>query len=227
MNPLFALAFILVVAATTSFPLTCSVSRQRYQLQSGNAGNQCSVGSGQSSLKMTNFFDAMKTFFDDLSGDNDDDSKQSSMGPSWNDEEGENDYPDSRVATIPVESMKPGGLRLFLMFYLMGLSNIPDKNSWRANQPMTSKDEYVIDFMFHDRTGLLTLTLDDDEITIDRTGATPSNAYMMQETVIVQGVLDELQAMATDENVAEKDRLILLLKPEECIDKVRGELSFS
>ena len=92
---------------------------------------------------------------------------------------------------------------------------------------MTSKDEYVIDFMFHDRTGLLTLTLNDDEITIDRTGATPSNAYMMQETVIVQGVLDELQAMATDENVAEKDRLLLLLKPEECIDKVRGELSFS
>ena len=36
---------------------------------------------------------------------------------------------------MTVESLKPGGLRLFLMFYLMGEQNTPDKGSWKAHQP--------------------------------------------------------------------------------------------
>ena len=121
-----------------------------------------------------------------------------------------------------VQSIKPGGLRLFLMFYLMGMQNTPDRNSWRADQP--TREEYVVEMFYHDATGMLSVELLDDEIKIIRTGSRPSTTYLMQESVIVQGILDELNQCAFDENVAESDRL-LLTKPD-AIDIARSELSF-
>ena len=110
------------------------------------------------------------------------------------------------VTTTTVKAIKPGGLRLFLMFYLMGMQNTPDQNSWKADQPST--EEYVIDYYFHDRTSMLTIELLDEEITIDRIGTAPSTAYSMQETVILEGILDELHQCAFDESIEEDNRLL-------------------
>lgn len=157
-----------------------------------------------------NLFDDLKNFF---GGNADDD----------NDEE-EDELPAGtyRVATIPVSSIKPGGLRLFMMFYLMGEQNTPERNSWRADQP--TREEYVVDFWFHDQSAVLSLCFSDEKITIDRIGSNPSNIYLMQETVIVDGILDELHKCASDDAIPEPDRLLLCER--DAIDKARSALAF-
>lgn len=138
---------------------------------------------------------------------------------------------DSSVATgtfrlvhIPVVNLKPGGLRLFLMFYLMGMQNTPDKNTWKANQPST--EEFVIDFMFRDQTALLTVEISNERgVTVDRIGSSPSTQYLMQEAVVINGILDELHQCATEQSVPEMDRL-LVMKDIGSIDEARNSLSF-
>ncbi|CAB9512156.1 expressed unknown protein [Seminavis robusta] len=170
-----------------------------------------------SALQMGGFFDGIQNFFSEYgSGDNHD---------SNNNGNSEDDYAtENRVVTIPVRAIKPGGLRLFLMFYLMGMQNTPHRNAWKADQP--SREDYVIDFYFHDRTAMLTIELQEDEITIDRIGSVPSTAYSMQETVIVEGLLDELHQCAFDESIDEENRLLQLSEPKDAIEQARTALSF-
>lgn len=132
-----------------------------------------------------------------------------------------------KVVTIPVKEMKPGGLRLFLMFYLMGEQNTPSRNTWRANQPDRRKrkitalsnnmkveedeEEYVVDFRYvADNTAALSIILRPNSIRIYRIGSTPSNSYMMQEAIILQGILNELDQCATDDRVQLENRLLIL-----------------
>jgi hypothetical protein len=98
----------------------------------------------------------------------------------------ENDDPagSSLIASIQVRSIKLGGLRLFLMFYLMGMQNTPDKGSWRADQPST--EEYLLEMYYHDATGMISIELMEEEIRITRCGSVPSTAYLMHESVVVQ-----------------------------------------
>mmetsp|Transcript_16059 Transcript_16059/g.34795 ORF Transcript_16059/g.34795 Transcript_16059/m.34795 type:complete len:130 (-) Transcript_16059:91-480(-) len=83
------------------------------------------------------------------------------------------------------------------------------------------------------------------EIRIYRCGSRPSTSYLMQESVIVDGVLDELQNLAglggatttgtttssttSDENeepeIADEDRL-LIPDPENAIEEARESLAF-
>mmetsp|Transcript_85642 Transcript_85642/g.247334 ORF Transcript_85642/g.247334 Transcript_85642/m.247334 type:complete len:214 (+) Transcript_85642:131-772(+) len=127
------------------------------------------------------------------------------------------------IASIPVQSIKPGGLRLFLMFYLMGMQNTPDRGTWQANQP--SSEDYVVEMYYHDSSAMLSIELMDDEINITRFGSLPSTSYLMQESVILQGILDELDQCAFDENIPVNDRL-LVPEPSNAIELARGTLSF-
>jgi hypothetical protein len=161
------------------------------------------------------FFDDVRSFFDEFGDDN---NKNGDADPDLA-------AGTCRISTIPVRQIKPGGLRLFLMFYLMGAQNTPEKGSWRADQPTT--EEYIVDFFFHDRTAALSVSLVEDEITIDRVGSTPSTAYMMQETVVLQGILAELQEIAFDDSVEEENRLLILPEPQDAIEKARDALSFA
>lgn len=165
---------------------------------------------------MGNIFDDIQKFFSGGANNEDEDNENNATG----------DYgEENRLASIEVKAIKPGGLRLFLMFYLMGMQNTPDRGSWKADQP--TRDEYVIDCYFHDRTAMLSIELSEEHniITIDRIGAVPSNAYVMQETVIVEGILDELQQMASDESIEPESRLLQLSEPE-AIEQARAALSF-
>ena len=97
--------------------------------------------------------------------------------------------------------------------------------SWKADQP--TRDEYVIDYYYHDRTAMLSIELGEEHITIDRIGAVPSNAYMLQETVIVGGILDELHQCAFDDQIEEENRLLELSDPnKDAIEQARAALSF-
>jgi hypothetical protein len=166
-------------------------------------------------LQMANIFDDIRNFLQEFGdGDKKESEESQDLAAGTN-----------RVATIPVREIKPGGLRLFLMFHLIGIQNTPEKGSWRADQPST--EEYILDLRFHDHTAILTVTLHPDQITIDRFGSTPSTAYMMQETVIIQGVLDELHECAFDEAIEEENRLLILPEPKDAIEKVRDALAFA
>mmetsp|Transcript_12155 Transcript_12155/g.30762 ORF Transcript_12155/g.30762 Transcript_12155/m.30762 type:complete len:359 (+) Transcript_12155:239-1315(+) len=173
----------------------------------------------------------------------------------------------SMLFRIQAKQLKPGGLRLFLMFYLLGMQNTPDKNTWRADQRLMSvnaspkgyeesEDEpedkkYVLEMLYDkDRTGMLQIELLPEkaqkqaEIRIYRCGSRPSTSYLMQESVIVDGVLDELQNIAGEKDlettiprsdnpnvgneleIAQEDRL-LITDPPNAIEAARESLAFS
>lgn len=164
---------------------------------------------------MSNFFDDMGYFFSNMMGgvnnNNNNDHDDDSLGT-------------IRLVELSAASIKPGGLRLFLMLYLMGMQNTPDHRSWAVDQP--TGDLYAIDCYYHDKTAVLMIRLTNDTITIDRFGSTPSMSYVMQESVIVDGILDELSSCAFDENVVDNDRLLQLPDPKDAIEKARENLAF-
>ena len=159
---------------------------------------------------------------------------------------------------FPAKQLKPGGLRLFLMFYLLGMQNTPDKNTWRADQKLmesSSSDDdeektYVLEMLYDvDKTGMLQIELlpstshqKQAEIRIYRCGSRPSTSYLMQESLIVDGVLDELQNIAGEKigdfdsdsdapdgdepEIAAQDRL-LITDPPNAIGAARESLAFS
>jgi len=169
-----------------------------------------------------NLFDDLKSFF---GGGKKEEGNQGNglRGDDDGDDEDNSPAGEYRILTIPVDAIKPGGLRLFLMFYLMGLQNTPEPKSWVANQPST--EDYVIDFWYHDKSAVLTITLEEDRISLTRVGSSPSTAYLMQESIVAQGILDELQTMATEESVEPQHRLVKLYTPD-AIELARDALSF-
>lgn len=187
------------------------------------------------------------------------------------DDEDEDELPagTSLLFRIRAKQLKPGGLRLFLMFYLMGMQNTPDQNTWRADQRLmsvnvnprgyeTENDEseleekkYILEMLYEtDRSGMLQIELIPDkpnkqaEIRIYRCGSRPSTSYLMQESLIVDGVLDELQNISGEKDltttiprsdnpnvgqepeIAEEDRL-LITDPPNAIEAARESLAFS
>ena len=194
------------------------------------------------------FFDGFKSFFnwDDNQNEADQDktnsqqqSSDSSMNRRQGIDDGEKDEDDDLPAgttlllKIPAKQLKPGGLRLFLMFYLMGMQNTPDANSWKANQPVSEEEKeevgvYVLEMYFTDGTGMIQIELspgDDSEVRVYRYGSLPSTAYLMQESVIVDGILDELHQCAFDDSVAPEHRL-LIPEPKSAIEDAREALAF-
>jgi hypothetical protein len=196
---------LLGASAFTKPPIQCK------RVESHRFVKQSDVG-----LQMANIFDDIRNFFDEFGGDKNESEESDDLPAGMN-----------RVATIPVQEIKPGGLRVFLMFHLIGTQNTPEKGTWWADQPLTTADEHILDLRFHDRTAALTVTLHPDQITIDRVGSTPSTAYMMQEGVIIQGVLDELHECAFDEAIEEENRLLVLPDPKDAIEKARDALAFA
>jgi hypothetical protein len=79
---------------------------------------------------------------------------------------------------------------------------------------------------YHDRTAVLTVKLSKNQITIDRIGSAPSMSYLAQESVIVDGILDELQVCVTQDDINDEDRLLLLPEPQDAIEKARESLAF-
>ena len=163
-------------------------------------------------LGMSNFFDSFGSFLQN-------------MGNRSNTREDDEDcLGTTRVLELSADRIKPGGLRLFLMLYLMGMQNTPDQRSWSVDQPTVV--DYAIDCFYHDRTAALMIRLTNTTITLDRLGSTPSVSYMMQESIIVDGLLDELSRCAFDDHVEDEHRLLMLPEPKDAIEKARRALAF-
>jgi hypothetical protein len=105
----------------------------------------------------------------------------------------------------------------------VGEVNNPEKGTWRMDQ----NEDGGIDLYYKDATGAMTIMFHEDEITVNRIGSAPSMNYLMSETSLVNGMLDQLDDIAFDTSIEEKDRLILLHEPGDAIDIVRESLSFN
>jgi hypothetical protein len=95
-----------------------------------------------------------------------------------------------RIIEIPVTSVKKGGLRMVLGLCLIGLQNTPDPGSWKANQATDT----VLDMIFKDNAAKFSVVLEDSCIAVDRYGRA-SLPYLLQESVILHKVLDELNEL--------------------------------
>ncbi|KAL7455407.1 hypothetical protein ACHAWC_006953 [Mediolabrus comicus] len=124
----------------------------------------------------------------------------------------------TQVFSIPVQSIKPGGLRFALGLHLIGLQNTPDKGSWQANQA----SDTVLDMRFRDGSAMFSISLGDEGISVSRYGQ-PSLPYLLQESVILHSVLDEINSLANEGDIEEENRLLKLLDLDS-IEEVRSTL---
>ena len=129
----------------------------------------------------------------------------------------------SALDIFTAKTMKIGGLRLYCNLYLMGLQNTPEPGCWKAHQ----EHETEVNLRYHDMTGCIIVMFKEDEITIDRLGSVPSMKYLLHESIVLNGFLDQLEAIVFEGDVAEKNRLLTLPEPRDHIAKARNVLSFS
>ena len=123
-----------------------------------------------------------------------------------------------RIMEIPVKSIKKGGLRMVIGLCLIGLQNTPDTGSWRANQASNT----VLDMIFRDNAAKFSVVLEDSVIAIERYGQA-SLPYLLQESVILHRVLDELHDLAFNSEVEPENRL-LQLEAVNAIEEARSTL---
>lgn len=123
-----------------------------------------------------------------------------------------------RIIEIPIQSVKKGGLRMVLGLCLIGLQNTPDPGSWKANQA----SDTVLDMIFKDNAAKFSVVLEDSCIAVDRYGQT-SLPYLLQESVILHKVLDELNELAFTTEVEAENRLFQL-EDSNAIEEARSIL---
>mmetsp|Transcript_23428 Transcript_23428/g.34846 ORF Transcript_23428/g.34846 Transcript_23428/m.34846 type:complete len:237 (-) Transcript_23428:39-749(-) len=139
-----------------------------------------------------------------------------------NDNEDDEDYPGcTNIFTIGAKSVKVGGCRLYLSLFFIGEANNPEKGAWRMNQ----NGDGGIDLYYKDATGALIVMFKEDAILVNRLGTSPSMDYLMQESSMLNGMLDQLDEIAMDSSINESDRLICIEGDE--INTVRESLSFT
>merc|ERR1719491_793740 len=145
----------------------------------------------------SSFFDFIPFGDDGQNSDNKDDkAKDVKEGGTMKYKGGEDGVIDSNeeeiaateIFHLPAKKIKAGGLRLYLALYFMGECNTPNRKTWRADQT----PEGGIDLYFHDRTGALIIALNDSGMSVSRLGSAPSMEYVMQESVMLRGMLDQL-----------------------------------
>ena len=119
------------------------------------------------------------------------------------------------------KTMKSGGLRLYCNLYLMGVQNTPEKKCWKASQ----SDNSEVNLRYCDLSGSIIIQFTDSGITIDRLGSSPSMKYLMHESMILNGFLDELHAIVYGGDISVENRLLTLVDSD-AIEKARGAISF-
>merc|ERR1712224_288811 len=124
-----------------------------------------------------------------------------------------------------------------------------DDDTFDADLDSPEEKKYILEMLYEtDRSGMLQIELRPSsqrqkqaEIRIYRCGSRPSTSYLMQESVIVDGVLDELQNISgekdtanaippsdsdpeEEEAIADEDRL-LITDPPNAIEAARESLA--
>lgn len=127
----------------------------------------------------------------------------------------------TKVFDVQAKEIKVGGLRFFLNIYLVGQSNTPEQGTWLVQQD----DDGKLDLYYKDGTGMLSIDMKEYEVTATRFGEKPSLKYMLNESVMLHGLLDELNTLAFEvDDIEEEKRLIRLNDPGDAIELAREKL---
>jgi len=144
------------------------------------------------------------------------------------DDEMNNSNDTAVVFAIPARSVKVGALRLLLMLHLMGQQNSPAKGTWKCQQREEEDGEDVIVMHFMvDQSASLSVIITDWGIKVKRRGITPSMQFMIQESILLQGLIDQLDHVLYSDEVKEGNRLLVLKYPLDGLDKARAAIPFT
>ena len=122
----------------------------------------------------------------------------------------------TRVLKIPVASLKQGGLRFSLGLYLIGLQ---DGGMWRANEASST----ILDMYYKDNSAMFQIVLKANAINVDRYGQ-PSLAYVLQESLVLHSVLDEINKLCNDLDDIKTENRLIQLENADAIEKARATL---
>jgi hypothetical protein len=128
-----------------------------------------------------------------------------------------------RVMEIPVKSIKRGGLRFVLGLHLIGLQDSNKVSGiWKPNEATDN----TLDMYYKDNSAMFKIILNDNAILVERySNPVPSLAYLLQESVVLHGVLDELTILSSDSNnIDAGNRLLQLHDPEDALEIARAKL---
>ena len=126
-----------------------------------------------------------------------------------------------RLFEIPCKNMKLGGCRFALGLFLIGQQGTPMKGTWKANQA----NDAVLDMFHMDNTAMFSVVMTEKSISVDRYGLEPSLQYTLHESLVLQGLLDEIQTLALEgDEIEEESRLIVFSDPETAIGDARAKL---
>jgi hypothetical protein len=125
------------------------------------------------------------------------------------------------VIDMPAINVKVGPLKFFLQIYLVGSQNNPVKGSW----VLTTNDENgALQMYYKDGTGMFALGLKENSIDVQRFGERPSLEYLLQESVMLHGVLDEINQIAFEVEDIEEEKRLLRFADDDAISKARENL---
>jgi hypothetical protein len=124
------------------------------------------------------------------------------------------------IIDIPVTSLKVGPLKFYLQIFLVGEQNKPLPNSWILNQ---NDDRGTLDYYFTDGTGMISIDCTENHLKLRRYGQKPSLQYVLQESVLLHSLLDELTTITFAEDI-ETDKRLLQLVDNTAFDKARETL---
>jgi hypothetical protein len=126
------------------------------------------------------------------------------------------------VIDLSANTVKAGPLKFFLQIYLVGLQNQPVKGAWILQK---NDEDGSLDMYYKDATGKFNLSFNENSIKVQRYGSRPSLEYMLQESVMLHGVLDELTQIAFEvDDIEEEKRLLQFGDDKDAINKARESL---
>lgn len=136
------------------------------------------------------------------------------------------------VLSIPASKVKTGALKFYLQIFIVGERNTPVKGSWTLNtNDKDGASASTLDVYYRDGTGMFSVIVSESSIVVERNGKRPSLEYLLQESVILHGLLDEVEAVAygkDDEGkLIDKEKRLLLFDDDEdnnAINKAREKL---
>ena len=138
---------------------------------------------------------------------------------------GGNKQDDSVVLELSASDLKPGPLRFLLNIYLVGEQNKPAPNSWLTRQGQDDN----LQIYYSDGSGMLSLDFDQpNKLRAVRYGEKPSLQYQLQESVLLHGILDELELVAfgsdDEEEEIDASKRLIQFANDKAIEEVRAKL---
>lgn len=146
---------------------------------------QCSVPSSSRSTSNSKLHNIFGNLFGEKSSQPIDEENKQSFA---------NTGPVASIFTIPTKEMKSKPLRFYLQLFLVSQQNFPVKGSWLL--ATNEEDTERLDLYYADGTGMVSILLDDNGIIVRRQGKRPSLQYMLQESVLLHKLVDEIEQIA-------------------------------